>query len=360
MLNVEDLKQKLSEAGLRVKSVKEEPLMLDGKRPDFLVSASIDDRDIKLVIEVKDRPHLAELRLAAEQVKRYQVNDKIPMIASHFFGLNGRALLKEMGIGYMDMSGNMHLRAPGIFIERDGKLNRFIEQQRHELNPYADKASIILRLLLEEPQRSWRIREIARAGGINPGWASRVNESLVERGLVKYDQEDGIALLRGEDVLKEWADLYDWHKNKFYYYYCHAYDMQELLNKVGKLNADNGKIALGFQAGANLVAPYATYNQVHLLIDGSSFDAMQREIEGQLNLEQRKEGANLILVQPYYRSSALFHAQKIDRWWVASDIQLYLDLNRYPLRGREQAENLMEKIIRPKFNKVPKEKHGRK
>jgi hypothetical protein len=96
------------------------------------------------------------------------------------------------------------------------------------------------------------------------------------------------------------------------------------------------------------------------LIDGSSFDAMQREIEGQLNLEQRKEGANLILVQPYYRSSALFHAQKIDRWWVASDIQLYLDLNRYPLRGREQAENLMEKIIRPKFNKVPKEKHGRK
>jgi len=359
MLNVNDIKQRLSEAGLRVKSIKSEPLMPDGRRPDFLVQADIDDRDIDLIIELKERPHLGELRLVAEQIKRYEEPGRIAMVAAHFLGPNRRALLKEMGIGYIDLSGNIYLRAPGVFIEREGKPNLFNERP-HELNPYADKASIILRLLLDEPQRSWKIREIAKAGGINPGWASRVNENLVERGLVKYDQNNGIALLRGEDVLKEWADLYDWYKNKFYYYYCHAYDMQELLDKIGKLNDVNGKIALGFQAGANLVSPYATFNQVHLLIDGSSFDDMQREIEGKLNLERRKEGANLILVQPYYRCSALFHARKIDKWWVASDIQLFLDLNRYPLRGREQAEIIFEKLIRPKFNKVPKEKHGRK
>ena len=333
--------------------------MPDGRRPDFLVQAGIDDRNIDLIIVLKERPHLGELRLAAEQIKRYEKPDRIAMVAAHFLGPNRRALLKELKVGYIDMSGNIYLRAPGILIEREGKRNP-LSYQLEGLNPYSDKASIIMRLLMDEPGRSWKIREIARAGGITPGWASMVADILVKRGLVEYNLQDGMSLVRGEDILKEWADFYDWHKNKFHYYFCYSYDTQELLDKISKLSDDSGKAALGFQAGANLVAPYATYNQVHLLIDGSSFNSLQREIEGKLKLEKRKEGANLILVQPYYRCSALFHARKIDKWWVASDIQLYLDLNRYPLRGREQSDNLLEKVIMPKFNKALKEKHGRK
>jgi hypothetical protein len=206
--------------------------------------------------------------------------------------------------------------------------------------------------------RSWKIREIATSGGITPGWASRIVDNMVERGLVAYKRESGVSLLSGMDVLKEWADFYDWHKNKFYYYYCHTYDSQELLDKVSGLNNDNVKFALGFQAGAYLVSPYSTFNQVHLVIDGNSFDMTQREIELKMELEQRRDGANLILVRPYYKHSALFHARKIDKWWVASDIQLYLDLNRYPQRGREQAEKLLGKVIVPKFNEMLKGKYG--
>lgn len=105
-------------------------------------------------------------------------------------GPNRRALLKEMGISYIDMAGNIYLRAPGILVEREGKPGR-LSYQPEGLNPYSDKASVILRILMEEPMRSWKIREIARAGGITPGWASRVSVSLVKRGLVTYDQKKG-------------------------------------------------------------------------------------------------------------------------------------------------------------------------
>ena len=359
MLNEYELKEKFKEAGLEILDLQSQPKLFD-RVPDFVARADIDGRKIKLIIEVKERPHLAGLRLAADAMKQYAGPNQIPMIAAPFMGPNRRTLLKKMDIGYIDMAGNIYLRAPRIFIEREAKRNPF-GYGREGLNPYSDKASIILRLLLNEPSQKWRIREIARAGDINPGWVSRVVDSLVERGLIEHSRQSGITLLRGEDMLKEWADIYDWRRNKFYYYYCHALDFREILQKISGLSLyRDGMIALGFQAGAHLVSPYSTFNQVHLLVDGLSFDMIRPDIERQLVLESRREGANLILVRPYYKHSALFGARKIKNWWVVSDVQLYLDLNKYPRRGQEQAEHLLEKVIRPRFKKATRGALGRK
>lgn len=351
MLNEYALREKLNEAGLEISDLRSQPKIFN-RVPDFVVRADIDGREINLIIEVKERPHLVGLRLAADAIRQYAGRNQIPMIAANFMGPHRRALLKELGIGYIDMAGNIYLRAPGILIEREGKPNPF-GYRREELNPYSDKASIILRVLMNEPSRRWKVREIARAGHINPGWVSRVVNSLVERGLIEFNRQTGIALLRGEDMLKEWADIYDWHRNRFYHYYCHALDFREILDKISRLNLRGDKmVALGFQAGAYLVSPYSAFNQVHLLLDGSSCDVIRPDIERQLGLESRKEGANLILVRPYYKYSALFGARKIKDWWVVSDVQLYLDLNKYPVRGQEQAEHLLEKVIRPRFKKA--------
>lgn len=359
MLNEYVLREKLKEAGLNILDLESQPKIFD-RVPDFVARSDIDGREVELIIEVKERPHLVSLRLAADAMKQYAGPNRIPVVAAHFMGPNRRALLKGMGIGYIDMAGNIYLRAPGVFIEREEKRNPF-GYGREGLNPYSDKASIILRLLMNEPSRKWKIREIAKAGDINPGWVSRIVDSLVERGLIEFSRQNGIVLLRGEDMLKEWADIYDWHRNKFYHYYCHALDFREVLDKISRLNLYKDRmIALGFQAGAYLVSPYSTFNQVHLLVDGHSFDMIRPDIERQLELEPMKEGANLILVRPHYKYSALFDARKIENWWVVSNIQLYLDLNKYPLRGQEQAEHLLERVIRPRFKKATKGARGRK
>lgn len=359
MLNAHELRERFEAAGLKVYDLQSPPGLFNGV-PDFVARADIDGREIHLLIEVKERPHLVGLRLAADAIKRCAGPNHIPMVASQFMGPNRRALLKEMGVGYVDMAGNIYLRAPGIFIDREEKRNPF-GYEREGLNPYSDKASIILRVLMNEPKRSWKIRELAKFGNINAGWVSRVVNSLVERGLIEFSREVGLVLLRGEEVLKEWADIYDWRRNKFYYYYCHAFDFQEILDKISGLNvAHDNMIALGFQAGAYLISPYSTFNEVHLLIDGRSFDVIRPEIEQQLELKSKREGANLILVRPYYKHSALFGARKIKKWWVVSDIQLYLDLNRYPLRGQEQAEHLLDKVIQPRFKKEMRDTHGNK
>jgi hypothetical protein len=357
MIDADKLRQKLVEAGLSIKAIDVEPQLMDA-RPDFVVHADFDGRKVSLVIETKERPHLAELRLAVDQMRRYAGPNRIPMVAAQYLGPNRRSLLREMKIGYFDMAGNIYLRAPGIFIEREGK-PKPAGYPQPKFNPYSDKASIILRLLMDEPKHPWGIREIAAAAGISAGWASLTVDSMVERGIVQYSRDTGIKLLAWEDTLREWADFYDWQRSKFHYYYCHALDMREILDKISNLNRNVGaECALGFQAGAHLVTPYSTFNQVHLLINGNGFDSVRGQIEQELSLEARKEGANLILVRPYYTYSALFGARKIEKWKVVSDIQLYVDLNRYPLRGHEQAEQLLEKVIRPRMERSTKGKHG--
>ena len=359
MLNADVLKQKLGEAGLKISSLHSQPSMFD-RRPDFVARADIDGREIELIIEVKERPHLVDLRLAAEAMRQYARPGRIPMVAAHFMGPNRRALLRELGVAYIDMAGNIYLRAPGVLVEREGKPNPS-SYAREGLNPYSDKASIILRVLMDEPARKWGIREIAKAGDISPGWASRIVDSLVERGLIEFTRQSGVALLRAEDMLKEWADVYDWRRSRFFHYYCHALDFRGVLERVARLGLGNDRIiALGFQAGAYLVSPYATFDQVHVLVDGASFDSIRPDIERQLELESRREGANLILVRPYYKRSALFGVRKLEKWWVVSDVQLYLDLNKYPIRGQEQAEHLLERVIRPRFAKVTRRAHGKR
>jgi hypothetical protein len=62
-----------------------------------------------------------------------------------------------------------------------------------------------------------------------------------------------------------------------------------------------------------------------------------------------ERGGNLRLRVPYYRFSAFYGKHLVGGLWVASDIQLYLDLYDYPVRGREQAEHLYDRRLRAGF-----------
>lgn len=107
--------------------------------------------------------------------------------------------------------------------------------------------------------------------------------------------------------------------------------------------------ALSVQAGGNLVAPYAAYQEVHIYV--SSEKAIEY-FKKRMNLRSAEQGANLILMLPYYKHSVFHDSRIIDGLRVVSDIQLFLDLHSYPIRGLEQAEHLMDKKIKPLFEKL--------
>jgi hypothetical protein len=70
----------------------------------------------------------------------------------------------------------------------------------------------------------------------------------------------------------------------------------------------------------------------------------------ELDLRSAPQGANLVLMLPYYKHSVFYDFQEIDGIRVVSDIQLYLDLYSYAVRGREQAANLFDKRLKKQLS----------
>lgn len=127
-------------------------------------------------------------------------------------------------------------------------------------------------------------------------------------------------------------------------YFCLAKGPEEITDKLAAARIpDDIPYALGLHAGANLVSPFAVYNEVHIYIQNRH--SINRFVE-KLKLREAEEGANLVFLLPYYKHSVLYGKQSIRNVWVVSDLQLYLDLHNYPIRGREQAEHLYEKRLK--------------
>ena len=104
--------------------------------------------------------------------------------------------------------------------------------------------------------------------------------------------------------------------------------------------------ALTTQAGASLIVPYADFDSVDVYVHQAEVaEALARDLDAR----EVQRGANLRISLPYYRVSAFFDRQEAAGLSVVSDLQLYLDLYDYPLRGREQAEQLFERRLGPKL-----------
>jgi hypothetical protein len=104
--------------------------------------------------------------------------------------------------------------------------------------------------------------------------------------------------------------------------------------------------ALTLHAGNNLIQPFTSYSVVHLYAANGSNIADQ--LAAQLKLESAPEAAcNLLITKPYYRDSAFFGSRVIEGLSVVSDLQLYLDLKRFPIRGVEASEYILERRLKP-------------
>ena len=94
------------------------------------------------------------------------------------------------------------------------------------------------------------------------------------------------------------------------------------------------------------VAPFAKFHEVHMYVDpwGGRVETEQFWMEA-LELEKVDRGGNMYLVWPYYKHGAFCGVREVHGVSVVSDIQLYIDLYNFPIRGREQAEHLMRKRL---------------
>jgi DNA-binding Lrp family transcriptional regulator len=344
----ESIKQLLPLKSLNV-NMDLEPISSVSDIPDIVARVDYENLDFWLLIEVVAQNSMPVFKNKIARLKAAMVNhnDAVPVLVARYLSPQRQAMCQDEGICFIDLSGNVHIRYKSLYVERIGFSNKFPEERRGR-DPFSDKASLILREVLKGGKHLWGIRELAQATNLNPGYVSRMAKELESRHYITRVNSK-MKLRDPEGILDDWVRNYNLKKNKFFGYFFMSASSADVLEKLRGLGIpDSIDYALSVQAGANMVAPYAVFKEVHIYVGDPKTLAY---FEEKLNLSKVEQGANIVLMLPYYKHSVFYDSRIIQGLRVVSDIQLYLDLHEYPVRGLEQAEHLFNKKLKDVFTR---------
>ncbi len=278
------------------------------------------------------RAKIAQVRERMARIRKSET--QLPLLISDYLSEPLQVFCREAGIAYLDLSGNAWIEHPGLAIHRSSQPPRF-QTSRPDRSPFADRASLVLRFLFAEGQAGG-VRELARAVGMNPGYVSRIVRSAEELGYVRILRNRSILLVAPEEVIGDWVSRYHWKRNRISHFTLPERGGEDTL--IARLK-ESQNAALTMHAGANLIDNYVNYRGWHIYCRTAH---EQTALEKDLALTLVKSGAgDVILMQPYYRETISYGLRFLNGIPVVSDLQLYLDLFHFPVRGRETAERIL-------------------
>ena len=316
---------------------------LPGVQADLLLELKIGDDLQKVMVEVKSPGEPRIVRAAIQQLREYldRMEDAYPVVAAPYISDDTARICRQNGVGYIDLAGNCFLNFDQIYVERKNYPNPAIEK-RQVRSIFSPKSGRIVRVMLSNPGRLWRVQELAKEAKVSLGLASRLKQRLLELEYAS-EKENGLTLSRPGELLKQWADNYSFRKNKVYDYFS-LDEIKELERNLSQYCERRGiAYALTLFSGAALVAPYARYTRGFAYVGNNI-----REVADSLGLKQVSSGPNFSILEPYDQG-VFYGSREIDSMRVVSDVQLYLDLVGFKGRGQESAEFLFEQRIEPQW-----------
>jgi hypothetical protein len=325
-------------SALSIKRVRREPRR-DTPRPDIVLTLKTPTEDQVVVVEVKGSGQPRIVRDAVNQLLRYQseTSRAYGVLVAPYISPQSARLCMENGIGYVDLAGNCRLSFGSVYVERDGKPNP--APQRRELRSlYAPRTTRVLRVLLQDPKKPWRLQPLAQEAGVSLGQAYNVKKLLADREWIR-SEADGLRLADPRALLQEWSQHYTYRKNAGRDFY--SLDAPPEVER--KLTAACRDAAVpyaftGFSAAARL-APMVRYQRVMAYISGDPTPVVTA-----LSLKEVPSGANVTFLSPY-DDGVFYGAAEVNGLRIASPVQVYLDLIGYRGRGEEAASFVLEQVI---------------
>jgi len=344
----QEIKQKTWEALVNCTSgipfLKEPPTPVELSKgdegPDLAAKLILPEEEQGILFECKNIGQPRVARDAVNQILRYL--ERYPgyygVFAAPYISPKSAEICSKEGIGYLDFAGNCRLCFGKICIERKGGENPFTE--RRELRSlYSPKASRILRVLLNDPKRVWRVEGLAQEADVSLGLVSKVKTLLGDREWIVV-QRDGLRLSEPAALLQEWSQNYSFRKNEVRDFYS-LETVSEIESQIAEaLSGKPLQYALTGFSGAARLAPTVRYQRVMAYVEAPE------DIASLLGLKPVTSGANVSLLVPYDHGG-FYGTREIDGIVIASPVQIYLDLAVYRGRGEEAAKELFEQVIRP-------------
>lgn len=191
-------------------------------------------------------------------------------------------------------------------------------------------------LLLNQHEATPTIEEFSKISDLSYGFISKFANILRQAGFLAKGQR--LKLQNARSLLDIIRDAYFFEANQVTPYYSDK-TPEQLIEKMASLKKT---YALTRMCGASLIAPFVRYQYFDFYIPSENDLPYWKKT---LELVDVEAVGNVNIIVPQ-NSRILKQTQVVKGCQIVNNIQLYLDLYKYPARGREQAEYLREQVIK--------------
>ena len=310
-------------------------------------------RPVTLLIEVKKALYPRDVRQILWRFKDFsrrlpkepQAPDVVFVLIAEAISPGAQELLRDEWVGYYDSGGSLFLPAGGVYLYVDRPMPRTLARSFRSL--FSRRRAQVVHALLTRPEDWFGVIELAGRAGVSPATASQV---LTE--LERFDWM--VSRGRGpnkERRLREPAALLDeWTKKlnlvqapAMRRYYVPATRTDALISRIDQVFAAHGvEYAVTHDAAAQSYAPFLSrVSQVRcrLVISRAADEAID-----EVGARRVAEGTNLVVIEATSPGELLFR-ERVNGVWLASPIQVFLDLVHSEGRSKEMADHLRRERI---------------
>lgn len=339
----------LKELLLQVPAISADSLAVEASQwRDFVVRIVLPDGPHTLICEVKPVGQPRHVREAVAQLRSYIADGDsaaTPVVIAPYLSSEAQALCREKRVGFLDLEGNARLAFGTIFIERhvDGKP---AAERRVLRSLFKPKSAQVLRTLLRNPRKAWRVAALASAADVSAGHVSNVRHVLLDREWAK-DEGAGLHLTEPAALLDAWREAYESPPGRrlFFYSALHGQALDKAVRRGLAVGSLTGHASLASFSAAQWLAPYARNSTQYFYADAAALDALRAE----LHLASVAKGSNVVISvvndDGFFRDTV----EPAKGIVCTSAVQTYLDLAVAGERGQEAADHLRREILEWQF-----------
>ncbi|AMN82608.1 hypothetical protein AYR47_06090 [Pseudomonas azotoformans] len=319
------------------------PSPSEGWTPDCIVEITVSGRSHALVCEVIASGQPRFISAAILRLRDYlnkQRTQATPVVVAPYLSPIARQACREREVGYLDLEGNAWISFGGVSI--DHQVADKPSSERRELKSFfKPKSAQIIRTMLRDPGRAWRVVELSEAAGASLGQVSNVRTALLNREWARTTN-DGVNLSDPQSLLDAWAETYEppAGDRKFFYTALHGRALENAArNAIGEISG--GHALFSSFSAAQWLAPYARINTNYFFADREGLERLVKALQ----LVPASTGENVVITLPKEEGLLLDAIEPAPGAICTSLVQTYLDLSVAGERGKEAAEYLRQEKL---------------
>ncbi|MFC4299273.1 type IV toxin-antitoxin system AbiEi family antitoxin [Castellaniella hirudinis] len=311
---------------------------------DLLAHIDTSGRRYTLVAGVKSGGQPRQIRPALLMLKDYAARQSEPVtsvLVAPYLSAEAQDLCREYEVAYLDLEGNARLAFGTFFISR--QLSSKPAAERRALRSlFKPKSAQVLRQLLREPARPWKVTDLSEAAGVSLGHVSNVRTALLDREWAQVS-DDGVFLSQPNMLLDAWRKAYEPPAGQCQGFYTtvHGAMLTDAIRTLPPCSSRTGRIALASFSAAQWLAPYGRTGTQYFYTDAAGLEQLREALQ----LVPAGKGENVfvtVLDDPGLFRDTVEPASGV---CCTSPVQTYLDLARAGERGQEAADHLRQECL---------------